>query len=119
MTTTSKIAAARGVITNAPTVAGNLPQGWVPASSISEAEFLALPRARERCRFSGLSRTTLCEMLARGDIQGITVRRPGAVRGKRLIVKHSLAHFLHGLAKPPPPPQTPADAAGKMEGEGQ
>lgn len=98
MSTTSKTAAARGVITNAPTVAGNLPQGWVPAASISEAEFLGLPRPRERCRFSGLSRTTLCEMLARGDIKGITVRRPGAVRGRRLIVKQSLSDFLHGLA---------------------
>ena len=99
MKSTIKTATARGGITNAPTFAGNLPHGWTPAASIKEAEFLALPRARERCRFSGLSRTTLCELLGRGDIKGITIRRPGAVRGKRLIVKLSLAEFLHGLAR--------------------
>jgi hypothetical protein len=119
VSTTSKTAAARGVITNAPTVAGNLPQGWIPASSISEASWISLPRPRERCRLSGLSRTTLCEMLARGDIQGITVRRPGAVRGKRLIFKQSLADFLKGLAEQRLTSPTRANAEGKMEGAGQ
>jgi hypothetical protein len=36
-------------------------------------------------------------LLARGDIKGVTIRKPGVVRGKRLIVKQSLADFLHGL----------------------
>ncbi len=71
----------------------------MPASSIADAEFLSLPRPRERCRFTGLSRTTLCELLARGEIRGVTIRRPGAVRGKRLIVKSSLSDYLHGLAR--------------------
>ncbi len=88
-----------GAITTAPTVAGNLPKGWMPASSITEAEFLSLPRPRERCRFSSLSRTTLVELLDRGEIRGVTIRRPGATRGKRLIVKASLATYLYGLAK--------------------
>jgi hypothetical protein len=71
----------------------------MPASSIADAEFLSLPRPRERCRFSNLSRTTLCELLGRGAIRGVTIRRPGAVRGKRLIIKQSLADYLHGLAR--------------------
>lgn len=96
---TTNNADAVGVITTAPTVAGNLPKGWLPASSITEAEFLSLPRPRERCRFSNLSRTTLCELLDRGEIQGVTIRRPGATRGKRLIIKQSLADCLYGLAK--------------------
>jgi hypothetical protein len=92
-------AAGVGFVTSPPTVAGNLPKGWMPASSITEAEFLSLPRPRERCRFSTLSRTTLVELLDRGEIQGVTIRRPGATRGKRLIVKQSLADYLYGLAK--------------------
>lgn len=83
--------------TKPPSVALNLPRGWMPAASIAEAEFLALPRPRERCRFSNLSRTTLCELLERGAIKGVTIRRPGATRGKRLIIKQSLADYLYGL----------------------
>ncbi|MSU50386.1 MAG: hypothetical protein EXS37_15095 [Opitutus sp.] len=67
-------------------------------SSIADCEFLALPRPRERCRFSNLSRTTLVELLDRGEVQGVTIRRPGATRGKRLIVKKSLADYLYALA---------------------
>lgn len=110
MNNASNKAAARGYTTNAPTVAGNLPHGWMPASSIADAEFLSLPRPRERCRFSSLSRTTLCELLGRGAIRGVTIRRPGAMRGKRLIVKQSLADYLHGLANGE---STQTTAAGK------
>ncbi len=91
-------AAAGGDYTNTPpTVAGNLPRGWLPASSISEAEYLSLPRPRERCRFSNLSRTALVELLNRGTIAGVSLRRPGALRGKRLIFKKSLADYLQRL----------------------
>ena len=98
MKTTKHIAAARGFTTNAPTVAPNLPRGWM-TSSISESEYLPLPRPCERCRFSSLSRTGLVELLDSGAIKGVTIRKPGATRGKRLIVKQSLADFLEGLAK--------------------
>ena len=96
--TNDQNADARGYTTIAPTVAGHLPKGWLPASSITEAEFLSLPRPRERCRFSNLSRTTLCELLNRGEIRGVTIRRPGAMRGKKLIIKKSLADYLYGLS---------------------
>ena len=113
MKTEKKNAAARGFTSNAPTVAGNLPKGWMPASSIADAEFLSLPRPRERCRFSGLSRTTLCELLTRGEIRGVSIRRPGALRGKRLVLKSSLASYLHGLANADAAQST---AAGNGEG---
>lgn len=80
---------------NPPTVAGHLPRGWVPVPTIGEAEFLSLPRPRERCRYSNLCRTTLVELLNSGAVQGVTLRRPGAMRGKRLIVKKSLADYLY------------------------
>ena len=98
MKNASNHAAARGFTTNAPTVAGNLPKGWMPASSIADAEFLSLPRPRERCRFSSLSRTGLVELLDSGAIKGVTIRKAGATRGNRLIVRQSLADYLHGLA---------------------
>ena len=112
MKTTKQNAAARGFTTNAPIVACNLPKGWMPATSLADAEFLSLPRPRERCRFSNLSRTTLCELLSSGAIKGVTIRKPGATRGKRLIVKASLGGYLHGLANANPEQST---ASGNRE----
>jgi hypothetical protein len=97
MTSNVKNADGVGVISTPPTVAGNLPKGWMPASSIAEAEFISLPRPRERCRYSNLSRSTLVEMLQRNEIQGVTLRQPGATRGRKLIWKKSLADHLNRL----------------------
>ncbi len=84
------------LITTPPSLAGNLPRGWVAASSLADAEWMSLPRPRERDRYANLSRTTLIEMLDRGDIRGCVLRRPGATRGKRLVHLPSLrAHLAH------------------------
>ena len=98
MKTTKPNAAGAGFVSAPPSVAPNLPRGWM-TSSISESEYLPLPRPCERCRYSSLSRTGLVELLDSGAIKGVTIRKPGATRGKRLIVKQSLADFLKGLAK--------------------
>ena len=99
MKTTSNHAAARGFTTNAPTFAGNVPQGIMPASSsIAFAAFLSLPKPGARCLYSNLSRTTLCELGERGLIKILSIKKPGATRGKRLILKESLAAYLHSLA---------------------
>jgi hypothetical protein len=92
----ANIANAGGITISPLTAAATLPRGW-KSTSIAECEFLSLPRPRERCPFCDLSRTTLCELLNRGVIQGVTIRRPGATRGKRLIVKSSLAKYLYSL----------------------
>ena len=81
-----------------PSLAQNLPRGWVNASSLADAEWMSLPRPRERDRYANLSRTTLLEMLDRGDVRGCVQRRPGALRGKRLVQLPSLKAHLDRLA---------------------
>lgn len=88
-----------------PTVALN--SGVSPNSAINRAfqvvepppllEYLRLPKPGHRCRYTGLSRTTLIEGLERGDYRGITVRKPGATRGIRLINIASLQAYLARL----------------------
>ena len=70
----------------------------VPQSpSLREAEYLRLPRAKERCPLSQLSRTTLCELIEEGKIRSVKLRKRGALRGIVLINRQSLLDYLHGL----------------------
>jgi hypothetical protein len=90
-----------GIITSKPTVAGAVPKGherrFDPAP-IAEAEFLRLPPAKGRCRFTGLSRSGLVSA-AKEAGAFISVRLPGRVRGAVCIDKNKLADFLRGNAK--------------------
>jgi len=56
-----------------------------------------MPKPKER--LYGLSRTTLLELAYEGQIRSVVIRKPGAVRGIRLIFMPSLAAFLDGLSK--------------------
>ncbi len=87
-----------GFTAKPPTVAGTS-LGKIKGAALAEAEFIRLPRPRERCPLSGLSRTTLVELIDAGKIKGLTIRKPGSTRGIRLIVKASLLSYLHGLAE--------------------
>jgi hypothetical protein len=58
---------------------------------------MRLPSPRARDRLSGLSRTTLNELIDRKEIRSITVRQPGATRGIKLINKASLLEYLRRL----------------------
>lgn len=60
-------------------------------------EFLRLPRPGERCKLTGLSRTTLCELIADGHVKAKKIRKRGSLRGITLIVTDSLLAYLHGL----------------------
>lgn len=64
---------------------------------INEAEFLRLPSAKGRCRFTGLSRSGLVSA-AKAASAFISVRLPGRVRGAVLIDKNKLTAFLRGEA---------------------
>ena len=74
--------------------------GWMQNPSFNPAdfpEFLRLPRPGERCKLTGLSRTTLCELIDAGHVKAKKLRRRGSLRGITLIPKASLLEYLHGL----------------------
>ena len=92
---TNQRAGVREYLTTPPVVYSQPPQGCVAASSMADAEFLALPPNRSKCRYSSLSRSTLINMIRRGEIKALKLRRPGCIRGRVLILKSSLAEYLH------------------------
>ncbi|MEZ5386012.1 MAG: hypothetical protein R3F13_10905 [Prosthecobacter sp.] len=91
---------ATGFVPSKPTVAGTVPKGheqrFEPAP-IAEAEFLRLPSAKGRCRYTGLSRSGLASV-AKAAKAFISVRLPGRVRGAVCIDKAKLTAFLRGEA---------------------
>jgi hypothetical protein len=79
-----------------------------PTAALSEAtkpEWLRLPAPGARCRFTGLSRSTLNELTIAGPandgvppVKSVVLRKRGALRGIRLISYDSLMHYLAELA---------------------
>lgn len=79
-----------------------------PAASQSAAtikpEWLRLPAPGDRCRFTGLSRSTLNELTIPGPandgtppVKSVVLRKRGALRGIRLISYDSLMTYLATL----------------------
>jgi hypothetical protein len=60
-------------------------------------EFCRLPRPKTRCQITGLSRTSLNELIAAGKIRAAKLRKKGAVRSITLINRQSLLEYLHSL----------------------
>jgi hypothetical protein len=89
-----------GIKTGLPSIAGTPPKGqehrFEPAP-IAEAEFLRLPSAKGRCRYTGLSRSGLVSV-AKAAGAFISCRLPGKVRGAAIIDKAKLTAFLRGEA---------------------
>ena len=93
-----------GFVVGLPTVAGNtgskfprsLKSSFQEGNS-SQAEFIRLPAPRTRCCLTGLSRTSLNELVESGAVRSVTLRKPGASRGIKLINRASLLDYLHGL----------------------
>ncbi|MEO6982278.1 MAG: hypothetical protein ABI072_04095 [Edaphobacter sp.] len=79
-----------------------------PATALSETtkpEWLRLPAPGARCRFTGLSRSTLNELAIAGPandgvapVKSVVLRKRGALRGIRLISYDSLMRYLAELA---------------------
>lgn len=103
--TASGAAGVPQIETGKPTVAPNSGarlnhknlRGFQPVEGSSQPEWARLPKPGTRCQFSGLSRTTLLEMIERGEFRAITVRQPGATRGIRLIHLPGLFAWLARL----------------------
>lgn len=80
----------------------------LPAAAISETtkpEWVRLPAPGGRCRFTGLSRSTLNELTIAGfandgvaPVKSVVLRKRGALRGIRLISYDSLMRYLSELA---------------------
>lgn len=84
-----------------PTLA-NLDQVVLPKPDGTRPEWLRLPKGR--CPFTGLSRSTLYELVGetkangyRPQVKSIVIRKRGAARGIRLISYDSLMAYLESL----------------------
>ncbi len=62
-------------------------------------EWRRLPKPR--ARFWGLSRTTILEMIQRGEVKSCVIKKRHAIRGIRLVFLPSLRETLDRLAQPP------------------
>jgi hypothetical protein len=85
------------------------------AATEIKPEWLRLPAPGSRCRFTGLSRSTLNELTIPGPandgrppVKSVVLRKRGAVRGIRLISYESLMGYLAGLGEIPSASRTQA-----------
>ena len=69
-----------------------------------EPEFLRLPKPATLCPYSGLTRSSMNNLVLPGPwnnfsppVRSVVLRQRGNVRGVRLIVYRSLMDFLHAL----------------------
>ena len=60
-------------------------------------EFTRYPRPGTRCPLTGLSRTSLVELVDAGKVRAVRLRKKGAARGVTLINRQSLLEYLHSL----------------------
>lgn len=82
----------------------SIPSVATPSETV-KPEWLRLPAPGARCRFTGLSRGTLNELIIAGPanegrppVKSVVLRKRGALRGIRLINYDSLMQYLEGLA---------------------
>lgn len=59
--------------------------------------YVRLPRAGERCEWTGLSRSSVSELVLGPDapVRSVVLRKEGASRGIRLVHFESLINHLH------------------------
>lgn len=64
---------------------------------LARPEYVRLPRTGEKETFTGLGRSKLWEILQSGRVKSICLRKPGALRGARLIQLDSLLAYLASM----------------------
>ena len=57
-------------------------------------EWIRLPKEGSTCPFSGLSRSYLADLVRRREVPSKALRRPGTVRGVRLICYEGLMAYI-------------------------
>jgi len=84
---------------------------FLEQDEIDRPDYIRLPKPYERCRLTGLSRSTLAELTVPGPANGfkppvksLVIKKRGAMRGIRLINFDSLLDYLHELES-----QNPSD----------
>ena len=97
MTTMSDLSGGQSGNTTAPVAA--------PASATStpsQPEFIRLPK-RGRCPITGLTRSKLYDLISPSEdndfkppVKSVSLRKPGQIKGTRLIVCQSLLDYLYG-----------------------
>ena len=72
------------------------------ASTTSEREFLRLPKSGQ-CPITGLTRSKLYDLISPNEdngfkppVKSVSLRKPGQIKGTRLIVLQSLLDYLYG-----------------------
>ena len=72
------------------------------ASTPSEREFLRLPKSGQ-CPITGLTRSKLYDLISPSEdngfkppVKSVSLRKPGQIKGTRLIVLQSLLDYLYG-----------------------
>lgn len=66
-------------------------------AELENEQWMRMPRPGTR--FYGLCRTTLDQLCMRGTIRSAVVKKPGAVRGIRLLYLPSLETYLNTLSE--------------------
>jgi hypothetical protein len=72
----------------------------IPSQYVGE-DWVRMPKPRER--LWGLSRTTLLELIQLGEIKSALIRKPGSLKGVRLIYIPSLSTYLRACIEDPKP----------------
>ena len=64
-------------------------------------EWTRLPKSRQRCPYTGISRSAMNELILGNSpaVESIVLRKPGKIRGVRLVRVRSLFLHLEGLAR--------------------
>jgi hypothetical protein len=85
---------------------------------VTEPEFIRLPRPKGRCPVSGLSRTTLAELVDSGAVKAAKLRKKGSLRAITLIHRESLLSYLRSQMRVESKPilTTPANIEGERPG---
>lgn len=87
-------------LTGLPTLHGPPPPGmerrFAPAQAGVTPEWCKLPSPRERCPFTGASRSWILDMEQQGRVKIVRVRQPGRMRGACFVFVPSLLALLRG-----------------------